>query len=90
MAERTGATAFTSLTDALTQGEFAAVDLMLPHDLHEEGAAEAFAAGKHVLLEKPMAMDLESCARIMDAAARAQTVFMIAEQAQYWRSTGRT
>lgn len=84
MAERTGSPAFSTLTDALVDGEFDAVNLMLPHDLHEQAAVEAFAAGKHVVLEKPMAPDLNGCARILAAARRAGTVFMIAEQAQYW------
>ena len=41
-------------------------------------------AGKHVLLEKPMAPTLEGCARILAAAKAAGTVFMVAENAQYW------
>ncbi|MXY52242.1 MAG: Gfo/Idh/MocA family oxidoreductase [Gammaproteobacteria bacterium] len=84
MAERTGAAAFTSLGDALTHGDFDAVDLMLPHDLHEEYAAEVFAVGKHLVLEKPIAPDLAAAGRIFEAAERAGTVFMVAEQAQYW------
>ncbi len=84
MAERTGAPAFASLDAALAEGDFDAVDLMLPHDLHEAAAVQAFQAGKHVVLEKPMARDLPSCERILAAAERAGTVFMVAEQAQYW------
>jgi len=84
MAERTGAPAFASLTEALAQGDFDAVDIMLPHDLHEQAAVESFAAGKHVCLEKPIAHNLASCERILAAAEQAGTVFMIAEQAQYW------
>ncbi|MFZ1753064.1 MAG: Gfo/Idh/MocA family oxidoreductase [Caldilineaceae bacterium] len=84
MAEQTGATPFTSLADALAQGDFAAVDILLPHALHEEAATLAFAAGKHVVLEKPMAHTLESAQRILTAAKKAGTVFMVAEQAQYW------
>ena len=84
MAERTGAVAFTSLADALAEGDFDAVDLMLPHDLHEEHAAQTFAAGKHLVLEKPIAPDLAAAGRIFEAAERAGTVFMVAEQAQYW------
>ena len=84
MAERTGAKAFSSLGQALAEGSFDAVDIMLPHDLHEQAAAEAFAAGKHVVLEKPMAHTLESAERILALAAKADGVFMIAEQAQYW------
>ena len=88
MAEQTGARAYASLDAALAEGEFAAVDIMLPHHLHEAAAVSAFAAGKHVLLEKPMSITLDSCARILTAAEKAagQTgaVFMVAEQAQYW------
>ena len=84
MSEQTGAPGFASLTQALAEGDFDAVDIMLPHDLHEPATLESFAAGKHVCLEKPMAHNLESCERILAAAAQTDTVFMIAEQAQYW------
>ncbi len=84
VAEQTGARPFTSLAEALSEAEFRAVDLMLPHDLHEEVACECLAAGKHVLLEKPMATDLDACDRILAAARSAGTVFMVAENAQYW------
>ena len=84
MAAQTGAEAFTDIDDALKQGDFQAVDIMLPHDLHESSALACFDAGKHVLLEKPMAHSLESAERILDAGNKVDTVFMIAEQAQYW------
>ena len=84
MAKETGATAYTDLDTALADGDFDAVDIMLPHDLHEAAALASFSAGKHVLLEKPMSNTLESCERILAAAAKVNTVFMIAEQAQYW------
>ena len=84
MAEQTGGQPFTSLEAALEQGDFAAVDIMLPHNQHEAAAVRAFAAGKHVVLEKPMAPTLAACARILAAAQQAGTVFMVAEQAQYW------
>jgi len=90
MAEQTGASAFTELDTALTSGEFDAVDLMLPHDLHVEASLASFNAGKHVLLEKPMAPDLKGCQQILDAAKQAGTVFMIAEQAQYWPDVYKT
>jgi predicted dehydrogenase len=84
MAELTGGEAFTSLEDALDRGDFEAVDIMLPPHLHEEAAILAFEAGKHVILEKPMATTLSGCERILSAAREAGRVFMIAEQAQYW------
>ena len=84
IAARTGARTYASLDEALATGGFDAVDIMVPHDLHEELATRAFAAGKHVLLEKPMALTLDACTRIQEAARRAGTVFMVAENSQYW------
>ena len=84
MAERTGAPAFPSLSAALAEGDFDAVDLMLPHDLHEPAAIAAFEAGKHVALEKPMAPTLDACERSMAAAEASGRVFMVAEQSQFW------
>jgi len=84
IAAETGAQAFSSLDEALEQGDFDAVDLLLPHDLHEQFALQSFQAGKHVLLEKPMAPTLEACERILAAARQAGTVFMVAENSQYW------
>jgi UDP-N-acetyl-2-amino-2-deoxyglucuronate dehydrogenase len=84
VAEQTGAVAFDSLERALAEGDFEAVDLMLPHHLHEEAALASFAAGKHVVLEKPMAPTPEACDRILAAARKAGTSFLVAENAQYW------
>ena len=83
-AKATGARAFTSLDEALREGDIDALDLMLPHHLHEPIAIQALESGKHVMLEKPMAPTPESCARILAAAEKARGVFMVAENAQYW------
>jgi UDP-N-acetyl-2-amino-2-deoxyglucuronate dehydrogenase len=83
-ASETGAEVFTDFDTALEKGDFDAVDLMLPHDLHEPFALATFAAGKHLLLEKPMAPTLAGCNRILAAARESGQVFMVAENAQYW------
>lgn len=84
VAEATGARAFASLDAALDSGCVDAVDLMLPHQLHEPVAVQALDAGVHVLLEKPMAPSIEACDRILAAAQRSDRVFMVGENAQYW------
>ncbi|HEY8155836.1 MAG TPA: Gfo/Idh/MocA family oxidoreductase [Myxococcota bacterium] len=84
LARETGGAVYGSLDEALAKGGFDAVDLMLPHQLHESAALAAFARGKHVLLEKPMATTPDACARILAAARKAGTVFMVGENAQYW------
>lgn len=68
----------------MIEGDFDAVDLMLPHDLHENAAIAAFRANKHVLLEKPIAMSLDACERIFKEAKRRNLIFMVGENAQYW------
>src|SRR5262245_47729706 len=84
IARRTGGLAFPSLAAALDHGDVDAALIAVPHHLHEVIATEALAAGLHVLLEKPLAPTPEACDRILAAAHAAGTVFMVAENAQYW------
>jgi UDP-N-acetyl-2-amino-2-deoxyglucuronate dehydrogenase len=88
VASETGAEVFESLDAALESRCFDAVDLMLPHQLHESAALRCLEAGVHVLLEKPMATSVGACARILEAARQAAerngSVFMVAENSQYW------
>ena len=84
LAIKTGGMPCRTLAEALDSDGADAVAIMVPHHLHEPLAIEAFRARRHVLLEKPMATDLAACGRILDAAAAAGTVFMVAENAQYW------
>ena len=53
-----------------------AVYVATPHQHHAAHAILAAAAGKHVLVEKPMALDLGECAA-MSAAARAHGVHLL-------------
>ncbi|MGE0314349.1 MAG: Gfo/Idh/MocA family protein [Lautropia sp.] len=48
-----------------------AVIIVTPDHTHEEIAVAAAAAGKSILLQKPMAGSVDACRRILDAAARA-------------------
>ena len=61
---------------------------MTPHDLHHQQAMECMQAGKHVLLEKPMAINLEHCKALIAEGKRRHDssgqVFMVSENAQYW------
>jgi UDP-N-acetyl-2-amino-2-deoxyglucuronate dehydrogenase len=84
VAQETGAQCFGSLDEALVAGTFDAALVMVPHRLHEELAVAVLSAGKHLLLEKPMAPTPDACERILDVARQAGTVFFVAENAQYW------
>ena len=79
-----GARAFTRLADALDGVD--AVDIRLPHDLHAEAALEALAAGKHVLVEKPLATARDDARTMIDAAARAGLTLAVAENYPHLRA----
>ena len=55
-----------------------AVLIALPHHLHGEVAVRCLDAGKHVLLEKPMANSEKECLDIIAAAERNDRTLMIA------------
>src|SRR5579885_2334596 len=55
-----------------------AVDICLPTDLHEPVAVAALRAGKHVLVEKPLALDGAAAKRILAEAERSGRILMVA------------
>jgi len=62
-----------------------AVFVAVPNALHAEIAAAALAAGKHVLLEKPMATTLADCDRLAAAARNAGRVLTIGHELRVGR-----
>ncbi len=64
----------------------AAVDVVyvvLPNSLHHDAVVQAAAAGKHVLCEKPMAVDAAEARSMIEACKRADRKLMIAYRCQY-------
>jgi phthalate 4,5-cis-dihydrodiol dehydrogenase len=61
----------------LADREIDAVAIATSHDSHAAIAVDALAAGKHVLLEKPLARDRQECALVTAAARQAGSVFMV-------------
>ncbi|MBQ4106068.1 MAG: Gfo/Idh/MocA family oxidoreductase [Lentisphaeria bacterium] len=53
--------------ELLADPEIDAVSICVPNDMHAPIAIDAFAAGKHVLLEKPMTLSAELGQKILDA-----------------------
>lgn len=56
-----------------------AVDICLPTQLHKQVTLAALARGKHVLCEKPMALNYADCAEMMEAASKSGRIFMIGQ-----------
>ena len=72
------------LQDVLNDPAIDAVDLCLPTDLHAQAAVDALEAGKHVLVEKPMALNGEDCDRMMAAARSAGRLLMVGHVIRFW------
>ena len=62
------AKAYLSLDELLADSSVQAVHLAVPNKLHYEMAKEALAAKKHVLCEKPLAMDSKESAELVEMA----------------------
>jgi predicted dehydrogenase len=73
----------TDYAEALADPAVTAVDICLPHDLHAPVAVAAATAGKHVLVEKPLADTLDAADDIIAAADRAGVVLMVAESVRF-------
>ena len=68
---------YDSLEQALDDDQVEAVFVGTADHAHVEPACAALRAGKHVYCEKPMAVTLEGCDRIVEAAQRAPGVFYV-------------
>jgi UDP-N-acetylglucosamine 3-dehydrogenase len=84
VAETVGAEASTDLEDVLRDPEIDAVDVCIPTPAHRDAAERALAAGKHVFLEKPIALTLEDADAILRAAAASQRLFMVGLVLRFW------
>jgi predicted dehydrogenase len=62
--------------DLLADGSIDAVDLALPHFLHCESIVAAAEAGKHLMTEKPLCLNLDEAAQIQDAVDKSGIVMM--------------
>jgi predicted dehydrogenase len=74
---------YDSLDQVLGVDEIDAVSICTPHSLHAEMAIASAGAGKHVLVEKPMAMTVIEAQRMADAADAAGVVLFVAESEVY-------
>jgi predicted dehydrogenase len=68
---------FTDYMKLLEMDELDAVSICTPNYLHLDPTIRAFEAGKHVLCEKPVAMNAEEAKRMVDAGRKAKKNFQV-------------
>jgi predicted dehydrogenase len=61
----------------LANDEIDAIDICLPPNLHLDFALQALEAGKHVFVEKPMALTADGCREMVEAANKAQKQVLV-------------
>jgi predicted dehydrogenase len=72
----------TRTEELLSNPDVDAVYIAVPHDLHATLTIDAMTAGKDVLIEKPIAIDLPDVDRMIAAAGRQSRVLSVAFSAQ--------
>ncbi|MBD3266313.1 gfo/Idh/MocA family oxidoreductase, partial [bacterium] len=68
----------------LQEADVEAVSITLPTFLHVESTIKALEAGKHVLCEKPMGLNLAECDRMLEAAQTSGKILQIGHCVRFW------
>lgn len=79
-----GCKRYRQIDEILNDSEVEAVDICVPTYLHEEIAVAALRRGKHVLVEKPMALDGPTADRIVQEADKQGRVLMVAQVLRFF------
>lgn len=74
---------FTDYQQLLAQADAQLIHIATPHALHAEMALQAIQAGKHVLVEKPFALDAADCERMIVAAKQQRVKLYVVKQNRY-------
>jgi len=74
---------YTALDDLIEDDNVDLVDICLPTYMHKEVAIRALEAGKHVLVEKPIALSLKDADAMLAAAERNERILMVAQVVRF-------
>ncbi len=84
VASKVGARAVTDIETILVDSTIDAVDICVPTLLHREVAEQALSQGKHVLLEKPIALTLQDADAIIEAGEASGAILMVGLTLRFW------
>ena len=85
-----GAPAYASVEELCADKAIEVVYVASPHQMHAAHAISAASHGKHVLVEKPMALSVADCTRMIDAAAAAGVQLVVGHSHAYDAPIART
>jgi predicted dehydrogenase len=77
MAQQFGVRAYASHREMLEREELDAITVVTPDFAHREITLDALAAGKHVLVEKPLDVTVEGCRQMVEAARAANLLLQV-------------
>ncbi|WP_232665251.1 Gfo/Idh/MocA family protein [Pseudonocardia sp. TRM90224] len=80
IADEHGVDASTSLDEVLARDDVDAVTICTPSGMHSDAAVAVLDAGKHVIIEKPLDVDLDAARRVLDAERRSDRTAMVISQ----------
>ncbi|MCL6429274.1 MAG: Gfo/Idh/MocA family oxidoreductase [Anaerolineae bacterium] len=76
--------AYTDYRQLLADPDVDAVEVLTPHHLHAPVGIAAMEAGKHVSMQKPMAVTAAECDALIEAARRTGRLFRVFENFMYY------
>ena len=76
---------YTNDNEVFKLDDIDAIDVCVPTNAHMPVAVAALSAGKHVLVEKPMARNVEESEKMIEAARRYQRKLMVAMNVRFRR-----
>lgn len=84
VARKHGVKAYSDLSEALEREEVDVVDVCTPTHTHAEISLKAIREGKHVLVEKPMALSLKDADAMIEAARSKGVKLMVAHVLRFF------
>jgi predicted dehydrogenase len=82
--ETYGCRGYADYRELLADPEVEAAVVGLPHWLHRDVTIDCLKAGRHVLLEKPMAMNVAECDAMIEAARASGKTLMVAHSQHFF------
>ena len=82
--EKLGVDVYSSIEEMLASADIDIVDICTPTYLHEKHVTTTAIAGKDMMCEKPLSLNVESCDRMINAVKSANVKVMVGQVIRFW------